>query len=321
MEGFKQADFLERIDTLLKEREAMYQEREGSLKKHGEELKALEKKLLSKTEENQREKAILESEKEQLDLERKRLDQERQKLTEYRQEISDELEQLMRAKLEFQELENERLKLTKDRESLEIEQGKTSLGILETEDPEKEKLREENLILQKQIADLQQEKEKMLKESSGMSRNTGNEEEPVKKEKEMEESSEKNGEPETPAEDESSKEENPQEMSLIQCLGMLAKKTIKELQVLEMEPTIFRGQIGNKELHFIKGEPCIAKILTERKASRELVSNIKKINKQQREWKFSFFDGVLECSMPFPEEMQPELILECCMDAMKLYFK
>ena len=303
MDLCNQTELYEKLNLLLREREESYSQREAAMQEHQEALKGLEERLLSQKQAQDQRERELSSLTGQLELEKGNLQQ-------FRMEVSRDLEALIQKKVNFQELENARLQLEGEREAFLMEKKREQLGAQKDIG-----LREENKELKRQVESLQKEKSNLLKrlgETLQMKRPD------YQTEVKTQPYSVKSQEPKMNEQVEKEKSEGP---NIIERLGLFARERISELVVQEFTRECFLASIGDKQLQFLASEPPTARILVMRKESRDLHFGIKQLNRSQEVWKFSFAAGILMCTMSFPEEMEPEIILEKCKDALMRYFK
>lgn len=304
-----QTELYEKLNHVLEERDHVYKEREKNIEIHEESLRQYEGELKKKSEEYKKQEEALSAEQEQLKIQKETLKHEEEKLEKWKKEISEEMKRLMEAKLEFRELENERMKFHNEQKAYLMQQNRSELGIEKAADVEElkelrikyEELCKENEQLKQQIEDLQTEKGNLLRKLKDVF-NPG-----------MEEKSEINVSPSTASVQE--------EITKIESLGNLARKFFPEIIVEDETEDKFAGTIGDKKLQFLYTEPMTVQIMTPREETKKLLLGIKKLNKAQNEWDFSYSEGLLICSMYFHKEMEPELIMEKCAYAMNSYFK
>ena len=303
MDLCNQTELYEKLNLLLKEREESYCQREEAMQEHQEALKSLEERLLSQKQDQDQRELSLSALQGQLELEKGNLEQ-------FKLEVSRDLEELIQKKVNFQELENARLQFEGEREAFLMEKKREQLGVQKDAG-----IREENKELKRQVDSLQREKSSLLKK---LGETLQMRQPDYQAEAETQTYAVKLQEPKVNERVEKEKSDRP---NIIERLGILARESISDIMIQEFTRECFLASVGDKKLQFLLSEPPTARILVKREESKELHFGIKQLNRSQEIWKFSFAGGLLMCTMSFPEEMEPELILEKCKDALTRYFK
>ena len=126
---------------------------------------------------------------------------------------------------------------------------------------------------------------------------------------------------EGPAEEALGHKDKTEAMAFMEKLAAAVKERIPGIEIQECSETLFAGTAGDKELQLLWDEPMAARILTAREESRQLLANIKRLNKKQTEWVFTYHAGTLAGTMYFLKDMDPDVVAGKCADAMGKYFK